>query len=60
VDVVKAKQELADSMVPHIRTEGRKGGPAVAAAVLDGLLDLAWQAYVGASSPSPTGKSVSG
>ncbi|MFS8925118.1 precorrin-8X methylmutase [Synechococcus sp. B60.1] len=58
VDVVKAKRELADSMVPHIRTEGRKGGPAVAAAVLDGLLDLAWQAYVQASSPDPPGKSL--
>ncbi len=45
VDVVEAKRELGDSLVPHIRTEGRKGGPTVAAAVLDSMLDLAWQAY---------------
>jgi precorrin-8X/cobalt-precorrin-8 methylmutase len=45
VDVVEAKQELADSLVPHIRTEGRKGGPTVAAAILDSILDLSWQAY---------------
>ncbi|MGY2711767.1 precorrin-8X methylmutase [Thermostichus sp. MS-CIW-28] len=58
VNVVQAKQELADSMVPHIRTEGRKGGPAVAAAVLDGLLDLAWHAYVRVSSADYPGKSA--
>jgi precorrin-8X/cobalt-precorrin-8 methylmutase len=45
VDIVEAKQALADSMVPHIRTEGRKGGPTVAAAILESMLDLAWQAY---------------
>lgn len=45
VDVIEAKRELADSLVPHIRTDGRKGGPTVAAAVLDSMLDLAWQAY---------------
>jgi precorrin-8X/cobalt-precorrin-8 methylmutase len=58
VNVVQAKQELADSMVPHIRTEGRKGGPAVAAAVLDGLLDLAWHAYIRVSSADHPGKSA--
>ncbi len=45
VDVIEAYRELADSLVPHIRTDGRKGGPTVAAAVLDSMLDLAWQAY---------------
>ena len=29
----------------HIRIEGRKGGAAVAAAIMHGLVDLAWQAY---------------
>ncbi|MDX2271852.1 MAG: precorrin-8X methylmutase [Cyanobacteriota bacterium] len=45
VDVVAAKQDLADSMIPHIRTDGRKGGPTVATAILDSILDLSWQAY---------------
>ncbi|NJL97731.1 MAG: precorrin-8X methylmutase [Synechococcaceae cyanobacterium RM1_1_27] len=45
VDVLKSKTELAGSLVPHIRTDSRKGGPTVAAAILDSLLDLAWQAY---------------
>ncbi len=45
VDAAEAKQELSESVIPHIRTEGRKGGPTVAAAILDSLLDLAWQAY---------------
>ncbi len=58
VDVVKAKQDLADSMVPHIRTEGRKGGPAVAAAVLDSLLDLSWHAYMRASGAEHPSKSA--
>ncbi len=45
INIVEAKQELSDSMIPHIRTEGRKGGPTVAAAILDSILDLSWQAY---------------
>ncbi len=52
VDVVESKTELAGSLVPHIRTDGRKGGPTVAAAILDSLLDLAWQAYDKRSSQS--------
>lgn len=43
VDVVKAR--LNDSQIPHIRIEGRKGSAVVAAAILNGLVDLAWQAY---------------
>jgi len=31
--------------VPHIRIEGRKGSSVVAAAIVNGLVDLAWQAY---------------
>ena len=40
-----AKVSLRQSMVPHILTEGRKGNGVVAAALLCGLADLAWQAY---------------
>jgi precorrin-8X/cobalt-precorrin-8 methylmutase len=39
------KRELEEMEIPHIRTEGRKGGASVAAAVLEGLIDLSWQAY---------------
>ena len=45
VDVDVAKERLQDSMIPHIRTEGRKGSAVVAAAMVNGLVDLAWQAY---------------
>jgi precorrin-8X/cobalt-precorrin-8 methylmutase len=40
-----AKLRLQDALVPHIRTEGRKGSAVVAAALIQGLIDLAWQAY---------------
>jgi precorrin-8X/cobalt-precorrin-8 methylmutase len=45
VDMDVAKQRLADSLVPHIRVDGRKGSAVVAAAIMNGLVDLAWQAY---------------
>lgn len=45
VEVEVAKERLADSLIPHIRIEGRKGGAVVAAAIVNGLVDLAWQAY---------------
>lgn len=45
VDVEVAKERLADSLIPHIRIEGRKGSAVVAAAIVNGLVDLAWQAY---------------
>lgn len=45
VDVDVAKERLQDSMIPHIRTEGRKGSAVVAAAIVNALVDLAWQAY---------------
>jgi precorrin-8X/cobalt-precorrin-8 methylmutase len=45
VDVDVAKARLNDSLIPHIRTEGRKGSAVVAAAIVNGLVDLAWQAY---------------
>lgn len=40
-----AKERLQDSMISHIRINGRKGSAVVAVAILKGLLDLAWQAY---------------
>jgi precorrin-8X/cobalt-precorrin-8 methylmutase len=45
IDVDVAKERLQDSMIPHIRTEGRKGSAIVATAIVQGLVDLAWQAY---------------
>lgn len=45
IDIDAANQRLADSLTPHIRVEGRKGSAVVAAAILNGLVDLAWQAY---------------
>lgn len=44
VDVDVAKQRLND-LVPYIRIDGRKGGAVVAAAIVDALVDLAWEAY---------------
>ncbi|MBW4519281.1 MAG: precorrin-8X methylmutase [Scytolyngbya sp. HA4215-MV1] len=45
LDVAETKQRLEDSLVPHIRIEGRKGSAVVASAIVNGLVDLAWQAY---------------
>jgi precorrin-8X/cobalt-precorrin-8 methylmutase len=45
IDVESAKERLADSLIPHIRIVGRKGSAVVAAAIVNGLVDLAWQAY---------------
>jgi len=45
VEVDVAKDRLKDSLIPHIRIEGRKGGAVVASAIVSGLVDLAWQAY---------------
>jgi precorrin-8X/cobalt-precorrin-8 methylmutase len=45
IDADVAKQRLQDSLIPHIRTDGRKGSAVVAAALVQGLVDLAWQAY---------------
>lgn len=39
------KERLQDSLVPYITIDGRKGNAVVAAAIVDGLVDLAWQAY---------------
>jgi precorrin-8X/cobalt-precorrin-8 methylmutase len=45
VNVDGAKERLRDSLVPHITIDNRKGNAVVACAILDGLVDLAWQAY---------------
>lgn len=45
VGVDVAVDRLKDSLIPHIRVEGRKGSAVVAAAIVSGLVDLAWQAY---------------
>jgi precorrin-8X/cobalt-precorrin-8 methylmutase len=45
VDVENAKSRLQDSLVPYITIDSRKGNAVVAAAIVDGLVDLAWQAY---------------
>lgn len=42
-DVVK--QRLYDSEVPYICVDGRKGSAVVAVAIVNALVDLAWQAY---------------
>ncbi|MEM6835652.1 MAG: precorrin-8X methylmutase [Cyanobacteria bacterium P01_C01_bin.120] len=44
VGVVEAKRQLAALSVPQIRVAGRKGGSAVAAAIVNALLVLAWEA----------------
>ncbi len=45
VGVEAAKAQLAESLVPHIHVEGRKGSAVVAAAIVNALVDLSWQAY---------------
>lgn len=45
MNVETGKERLRDSLIPHIMIEGRKGNAVVASAVVDGLIDLAWQAY---------------
>lgn len=43
----KMDKRLVQSLVPYIRIRGRKGSAVVAAAIVNGLADLAWQAYEG-------------
>ena len=43
INVVESKQALAALAVPHILVSGRKGGSAVAAAILNALLIGAWE-----------------
>ena len=43
INVVESKQALSVLAVPHILVSGRKGGSAVAAAILNALMILAWE-----------------
>ena len=43
VAVEQSKETLAQTSLPHIRVNGRKGGSPVAAAILNALLLLAWE-----------------
>lgn len=43
INVVESKQALAALAVPHIVVAGRKGGSAVAAAILNALMIGAWE-----------------
>lgn len=45
VNLDAAKERLQDSLVPNITIDSRKGNAVIAAAIADGLIDLAWQAY---------------
>jgi precorrin-8X/cobalt-precorrin-8 methylmutase len=45
IDVSGAKNKLQEAEIPYISVEGRKGNAAVAVAIVNGLADLAWQAY---------------
>ncbi|MEL4898086.1 precorrin-8X methylmutase [Crocosphaera sp. Alani8] len=40
-----AKERLQDAQIPNITVDGRKGSAVVAVAIVNGLLDLSWQAY---------------
>lgn len=43
VSVIESKAALAQTNLPQVRVEGRKGGSPVAAAIVNALLTLAWQ-----------------
>lgn len=45
VSVVESKRAIAQWDGPQIRIEGRKGGSAVAAGIVNALLMLAWEQY---------------
>ncbi len=43
ISVLESKRTLAETSVPQIRVEGRKGGSPVAAAIVNALIVLAWE-----------------
>jgi len=45
INIDSIKQSLQEFSIPNITIKSRKGGATVAAAILDGLVDLAWEAY---------------
>jgi len=42
INVIESKEALAKTNIPHIRTDGRKGGSPVASAIVNALLLLAY------------------
>ena len=45
INMDSIKQGLKEFSIPNITIKSRKGGATVAAAILDGLIDLSWEAY---------------
>lgn len=45
ISVIESKVALAQTSLPQIRVEGRKGGSPVAAAIVNALLVLAWEQF---------------
>ncbi len=45
LNVKPAKQKLKEAKIPYICIKNRKGNAGVAVAIVNGLVDLAWQAY---------------
>lgn len=45
INIDATKQSLKEFSIPNITIKSLKGGATVAAAILDGLIDLAWEAY---------------
>lgn len=45
IGVDEAKAQLKASSIPYISVDGRKGSSVVAVAIVNGLIDLAWQIY---------------
>ncbi len=45
INIDAAKNSLKESLTPNITISSRKGGATVAAAIVNGLIDLAWEAY---------------
>lgn len=45
INIDAAKSSFKEHLIPNITINSRKGGVSVAAAILDGLIDLAWEAY---------------
>ena len=43
INVVESKQALAELSVPYVLVKGRKGGSAIAAAILNALMITAWE-----------------
>ena len=52
INVVESKRALAKLSVPHILVEGRKGGSAVAAAIVNALMIWTWRQSGSSRSPS--------